>query len=79
MDGSRVLVKGLGFEILGLTFQGQDFGIPGSTPPQFSASDRPHLKSIDVRKWGSPVRIEDSVTGKEVFQLSGKYANNSAI
>jgi len=76
MDSSRVLVCS------GESFQGWDFGVQGSTPVQFSeiSSDRPHLNFIDVRKWSeySPVRIEDSVTGKEVFQLYGKYANPSA-
>jgi hypothetical protein len=77
MSGSRILVRS------GETLvQGWDFGTPGSTPVQFSeiSSDRPHLNFIDVRRWSkdSPVRIEDSVTGKEVFQLCGKYAKPSA-
>jgi len=78
LDGSKVLVH------FGKSFvQGWDFGTPGSTPTQFSGipSDRSHLSFIDVRKWldGSPVRVEDSVTGKVVFQLYGRYANPSAI
>ena len=78
MDGPKVLV------CLGkLSVQGWDFGAPGSTPIQFSeiSSGEPHLSFIDVRKWSkdSPVRIEDSVTGKEVFQLCGRYAEPSAI
>jgi WD40 repeat protein len=39
---------------------------------------RPHLNSINVRGY-YPVRIEDSITGKEIFQLHGKYANPSSI
>ena len=78
MDGSRIMVR---FEESSV--QGWDFGIPGSTPIQFSeiSSDRPQLNVIDVRRWleNSPVRIEDSVTGKVVFQLYGKYAEPSAI
>ena len=63
--------------------QGWDFGVPGSTPIQLSetSSSRPRLNLVDVRWWteNSPVRIEDSVTGKEVFQLYGKYAQPTAI
>jgi hypothetical protein len=77
MDGSKVLVRHGESSV-----QGWDFGVPGSTPIQFSQTspDRPHLNLIDVREWleNSPVRIEDSVTGKEVFQLYGKYAKPSA-
>ena len=81
MDGSKVFVQSE--ESLA---QGWDFGVPGSIPIQFSeiASSRPQLNLIDVRRWtkvqkGSPVRIEDSITGKEVFQLCGKYGNPTAI
>jgi len=77
IDGSKVLVCSKEF----LT-QGWDFGIPGSTPIQFSeaSSDRPRLDFIDVRWWSSTsqVRVEDRVTGKGVFQLSGRYAEPSA-
>jgi WD40 repeat protein len=77
MDGPKVLVR------FGETsVQGWDFGTPGSTPIQFSetSSNRSHLNFIDVRKWSpdSPVRVEDSVTRKELFQLYGKYAKPSA-
>ena len=76
MDGSKVLVC-LG----GILVQGWDFGVPGSTPIQLSETSSGRLNLIDVREWveGSPVRIEDSVTGEEVFQLCGKYKNPSAI
>ena len=77
MDGPRVLVHSGESPI-----QGWDFGIPGSTPTQFSetSSDRPHLNLIDARGWSniSPVRIEDSVI-REVLQLCGKYSHPSAI
>ena len=61
------------------TTQLQDPGVPGSTPTQLSEMfpGRPYLKLINVR--GEPVRIEDSITRKEVFQLCGKYAKPSAI
>ena len=77
MDGSKVLVCSAESQK-----QGWDFGIPGSTPIQFSkaSSDRPHLDFIDIKRWSrtSPVRVEDRVTGKEVFQLSGRYAEPTA-
>jgi len=77
MDGSKALVRSGKSSI-----QGWDFGIPGTTPIQFSEafSDRPHLDFIDVRKWSkdSPVRVEDRVTGKEVFKLSDTYAEPTA-
>ena len=78
MDGSKVLVQSRESPV-----QGWDFGIPGSTPIQFSetSSDRPHLNCIDIKEWSrtSPIRIEDSVIGKEVFQLYGRYADPSVI
>ena len=74
IDGSRVLIHSGESSVYGW-----DFGIPDSTPIQFSeiTSDRPCLNLIDVRLWlkDSPARIEDSVSRKEVFQLCGKYAN----
>ena len=75
MDGSKVLIQSGD-----LPTQGWDFGIPGSTPIQFSeTSDRPHLNFIVKSPVNaSPARIEDSVTGKEVFQLCGRYANPCA-
>jgi WD40 repeat protein len=77
MDGSKVLVC-FGES----SVQGWDFGTPGSAPIQFSepSSSRFHLDPIDVRKMSkdNPVRIEDSVTGQEVFQLYGKYEHASA-
>ena len=77
MDGSKVLVY-FGES----SVQGWDFGTPGSTPTQFSGipSDRPHPNFIDARLWsGGPVRIEDSVTGKMIFQLYGRYTNPAGI
>jgi len=60
-----------------------DLGDPGSTPIRLSETslDRPHLNLIDARRWWhtSLVRIEDSVTKKDVFQLCGRYANPQSI
>jgi len=77
MDGSRVLIHSKG-----LPAQGWDFGVTGSTPVQFyeSSSDRPHLNLIDARQQSNiPVRIEDSVTKKEIFQLCGRYTDPLAL
>jgi len=44
------------------------------------SSDRPRLDIIDI-DWQSmrkAFRIEDRVTGREVFQLCGRYAKPSA-
>jgi len=77
MDGSRVLIHSE------QSTQGWDFGAQDLTPIKFSEtfSDKPCLKLIDAREWSNagPVRIEDSVTGKEVFCLCGRYANPYAI
>ena len=57
--------------------KGWDFGTPSSFPVSFDPSTgRPHLDFISNAWWktGSPPWIEDAVTGKRVFRLSGKYA-----
>ena len=56
--------------------QGWDFGISGSSPIPLSHTlpDRPHLSSHGNR-WGTSLSIiKDTVTGKEVFRLVGRYA-----
>ena len=68
MDGSKVLVVCP----KDLSVQGWDFGIPGSAPTKFSV-DRPHLHFIQ----DNPARVEDRITGMEVFQLCTKYADPS--
>jgi len=64
-----------------LSVWGWDFGFPGSTPIQSSetSSDLPRLNFIHAKPWlqKGPVRVEDRVTGKEVFQLCGQYAKPS--
>ena len=80
VDGSRVWVYYEDSQT-----QGWDFGISDSTPILLSNTppnlNRPHLDLIDGTKPGStgPSRIEDTVTGKEVFQLTGKYAEPTAV
>ena len=57
--------------------QGWDFGITGSSPTQLSNTslDKPYLDLIGGTKWYTgPCTIKDASTGKEVFQLTGRYA-----
>jgi len=59
------------------TQEGWDFGTLGSSPIPFDPSTgRPHLDFIGGASWqtGGPCWIKDTVTGKDIFQLSGKYA-----
>ena len=71
-DGSRTW-----FFLEDLKIQGWDFGVPDSTPIPLSNTSphKPHLVFLGT-EWQdtSPSRIEDMVTKKEVFQLSGRYA-----
>ena len=72
MDDSKVLVVCPKDS----SVQGWDFGNPGSVPLQFSevSVERPQLNFV----LDSPARVEDRITGKEVFQLCTKYADPSA-
>ena len=73
MEGSRLLVRYKDSSI-----QGWDFGIPGSPPISLfgTSLDRSRLDFIRGTEWMNtgPARVEDTVTGKEVFRLSGEYA-----
>jgi hypothetical protein len=72
VDGSRIWV----YSIFSSN-TGWDFGILGSSPTPLSNTfpDRPHLNFILGNKWtGSTSGIEDTITGKEIFQLIGRYA-----
>jgi len=56
--------------------EGWDLGISGSSPIPFDPSTgRPHLDFIGGADWQTdgPSWIRDTVTGKKVFQLSGRY------
>jgi WD40 repeat protein len=71
LDGSKILVHckyDTQTEVL-------DFGISGSHPIYIhnTSLERPRLHGISWWTNG-PSKIEDSVTGKEVFWLSGRYA-----
>jgi WD40 repeat protein len=58
--------------------RGWDFGISGSSPIPLpnASSERPRLDFIGGASWWYEGRswIKDTVTGREVFQLSGRYA-----
>jgi len=77
VDGSKIWVC---FE--DSTIQGWDFGTSGSSPIPLSNifPNRPHLNLIGGTRWDTgPVMIKDAVTGKEVFQLVGRYAKPTEI
>ena len=77
VDGSRIWVC-----FKDSPTQGWDFGISGSFPTLLSniSLDRPRLDFIDnTRRGTSPSIIKDTVTGKEVFQLVGRYAKPTEV
>ena len=62
--------------------QGWDFGISGSSPIQLSNTslDKPHLDLIGGSCWnGGPCIIKDAITGKEIFQLVGRYTRPRVV
>jgi hypothetical protein len=63
--------------------KGWDFGLLGLSSPILlpkTPLDRPHLDFIDnTKEWNTgPCRIKDTATGKDVFQLPGRYTGPSA-
>jgi len=68
VDGSRVWVHFPSSEPLGW-----DFGTPDASPVQISNMPQPHLNHTKMWDIGLS-RIVDTVTGKVVFQLDGKFA-----
>ena len=73
-DGSKVWVQSED-----LTVQGWDFGTSDSPP--IPLSKRFHLDFIGGPLWQTGITswIKDTVTGKRVFQLSGRYAEFCAV
>jgi WD40 repeat protein len=74
MDGSRVQIRYKNSSAQ----EGWDFGNLGSSPVPFDPSmERPRLDFISGNSWqGTGISwIRDTVTGREVFRLSGEYAN----
>ena len=58
--------------------QGWDFGIPGSLPAQLSTI--PTLPPKSSMLWNPSLSmIKDAVTGKVLFQLSGRFANPTSV
>jgi len=78
MDSSRIWIR-----LEDSSIQGWDFGISGSPPIQLFdvSTTRPLLDLIGGAFWkaNNPYWIKDTVTGKEVFQLSGRYAEPWAM
>ena len=76
VDGSRVWVHFKDSQI-----QGWDFGISDSTPISLSnrPPDGPHLELSIRQGETNQCRIKDKVTGNDVFQLSGRYANPADV
>jgi hypothetical protein len=73
MDDSRIWIQ-----LEDSSTQGWDFGILDSPPIHLSnvSTQRPLLDFIVGSSWltRGPFWVKDIVTGKEVFQLSGRYA-----
>ena len=81
VDGSRVWIYSGDLQT-----QGWDFGTPDSTPVLLASTslDKLHPDLINHTRQRrqqstNPPRIKDAVTGKEVFQLSGRYAMPTGI
>ena len=73
MDGSRVWVSVGGGRI------GWDFGIPGSPPVKLSTLPPDMLHLSNTKLWDKSLcRIQDTVTGKAVFQLSEEFQSRIA-
>ena len=72
MDSSRIWIQ-----LEDLSTQGWDFGVSGSSPVPLSigSAGRPLLDFIGGAHWHTDDLswIKDTTTGKEVFQLSGRY------
>ena len=66
VDGSRVWLHVHDSEP-----RGWDFGIPGSPPARLSGTSLVHPNNIELQH----SRLWDTVTGKVVFQLAGRFAN----
>ena len=77
-DSLRVWIH----SISSLAQEGYDFGISGSSPiPFYPSTGKPHLDFIGGTKWQTdgPCWIKDTVTGKKVFQLSGRNAKPNDV
>ena len=71
-DGSRIWMR-----YKDLSIKGWDFELSGSPPTLLSNTplERPYLDFIYGTGWGTgPCWVKNTVTGKEIFRLAGKYA-----
>ena len=77
MDDSKIWIQ-----LKDLSTQGWDFGVSNSPPVPLSdgPTERPLLDFI-YAFWqaGEPLLIKNTVTGKEVFQLPGRYRKAECI
>ena len=78
MDGSKIWIR-----LQDSSTQGWDFGVLNSPPVPLSdgSTERPLLDFIGGAFWQTeePSLIKNTVSGKEVFQLSGRYAKPRKI
>ena len=78
MDDSKIWIQ-----LKDFSTQGWDFGISNSVPVPLSngSTERPLLDLIGSNLWQTedPSWIKNVVTGKEVFQLSGRYVKPRCI
>ena len=78
MDGSKFWIR-----LEDFSTQGWDFDVSNSPPVPLSEefAERPILNFIGgpFQKGGGPFWIKNMVTGREVFQLSGRYARPKDI
>ena len=78
VDGSKIWIR-----LKDLSTQGWDFGVSSSPPVPLSDrfTERPLLEFIGGASWQTKDAswIKNTVTGKEVFQLSGRYAGPKEI
>ena len=72
IDGSKIWIR-----FKDLSIQGWDFGVSNSPPVPLSdgSTERPFLDFIDGAQWQTdhPCWIKNTVTGKKVYQLHGRY------
>ena len=77
-DGSRIWVS-----FWDSSVQEWDFGTPSSSPIPLSTTSlsRPRLDLIDGHKWWwtSLCKVKDTITGEEVFHMSGKYGKPTNV
>ena len=75
VDGSRVWIHNYKSE-----YQGWDFGTQGSTPVQLPNVPPNRLHLSDTMLWDPSLsRIKNTVTGGVAYQLSGRFANPTAV